>query len=77
MKSSFRSDTRLSVSHFTLLGFLLLLILSTVANAQTSKTDGATPSGLQPGAPAGAYSLSGFENVNLYNGNLNFSLPLL
>ena len=48
------------------------------AVAQTTKpTDGATPLGLQAGAPAGAYSLSGFDNVNLYNGNLSFVLPLL
>jgi hypothetical protein len=25
----------------------------------------------------GSYALSGFDNINLYNGNLNFSLPLL
>lgn len=54
----------------------LLLLVSNVA-AQTSTSGGSTPSGLQPGAPAGSYSLSGFENVNLYNGNLNFNLPLL
>ncbi len=59
--------------------FLVVLALS-VAKAQqttTSVTDGATPSGLQPGSPAGSYALSGFDNVNLYNGNLNFHLPLL
>ncbi|MGH9930407.1 MAG: hypothetical protein ACREA9_14445 [Pyrinomonadaceae bacterium] len=50
-------------------------------NAQTtptrSATDGSTPLGLTPGSPAGSFALSGFENVNLYNGNLNFHLPLL
>src|SRR5882724_8010527 len=35
------------------------------------------PSGVSPGSPAGSYALSGFENVNLFNGNLNFRLPLL
>jgi hypothetical protein len=40
-------------------------------------TDGSTPLALEPGAPAGAFPLSGFETVNLYNGNLNFRLPLL
>lgn len=46
--------------------------------AQTTKpTDGATPLALQAGAPAGSYSLSGFDNVNLYNGSLSFALPLL
>ena len=57
--------------------FILLALLSFGVSAQTSNTDGATPAGLSPGAPAGSYSLTGFENVNLYNGNLNVSLPLL
>jgi RHS repeat-associated protein len=42
-----------------------------------SLLDGTTPPGIAPGAPAGSYALSGFETVNLYNGNLNFALPLL
>lgn len=45
--------------------------------AQNTATSGTTPTGLAPGAPAGSYSLSGFEHVNLFNGNLDFSLPLL
>src|SRR5215216_1176527 len=56
---------------------ILLALLSFAARAQASNTDGTTPAGLKPGAPAGSYSLTGFENVNLYNGNLNVSLPLL
>jgi RHS repeat-associated protein len=43
----------------------------------TTPTDGSTPLGLSPGAPAGSYALSGFDNINPYNGNLNFRLPLL
>lgn len=42
-----------------------------------SVTDSHTPPGLAPGAPAGSYALSGFENINHFNGNLNFRLPLL
>jgi len=61
--------------------FIAALIISfaTAASvsAQTSPNDGTTPTGMTPGAPAGSYPLSGFENVNLYNGNLNFQLPLL
>lgn len=55
-----------------------IMCISTVLtiHAQSSATDGATPAVLQPGAPAGSYALSGFDNVNLYNGNLNFRLPL-
>src|SRR6476659_8000992 len=56
----------------------LLCVLDFAAAAQTtSATDGSTPLGLQPGAPAGSYALSGFDNVNLYNGNLSFQLSLL
>jgi RHS repeat-associated protein len=45
--------------------------------AQSSATDTRTPSALAPGAPAGSYALSGFDNINLYTGSLNFRLPLL
>ena len=53
------------------------MVLAGTLSAQTSNTDGTTPAGLSPGAPAGSYSLTGFESVNLYNGTLNASLPLL
>jgi len=57
--------------------FALLLCATVTAFAQTtSATDGSTPLGLSPGAPAGSYPLTGFENVNLFNGNLNFHLPM-
>ncbi|MFY9554085.1 MAG: hypothetical protein WAV47_05120, partial [Blastocatellia bacterium] len=46
-------------------------------NSYSSATIGSTPLGLSPGAPAGSYALSGFENVNLFNGNLNFRLPIV
>ncbi|MGB8508090.1 MAG: RHS repeat domain-containing protein, partial [Pyrinomonadaceae bacterium] len=61
------------------LACLLLFTLAAVASAQsgTSATDGSTPKGMEPGAPAGSYQLSGFDNVNFFNGNLNFNLPLL
>jgi len=54
----------------------LSLVGVTSLSAQTSATDGKTPSGLAPGSPAGSYALSGFESVNLYNGSLSFRLPL-
>lgn len=55
---------------------LVLLLLSGLSHAQ-SNTDGSTPPYLTPGAPVGSYGLSGFESINLFNGGLNFSLPLL
>jgi hypothetical protein len=59
---------------------LILFVLSVVSvQSQTSAkpTDGSTPLGLSPGAPAGSYGLSRIDNINLYNGSLNFRLPLL
>lgn len=52
----------------------LALLPSWQARAQTG---GAAPPNNAAGRPAGSYQLSGFDNVNLFNGNLNFSLPLL
>jgi YD repeat-containing protein len=67
--------------HYLFAVVFLSLAFVEAARAQTtttsSVTDGRTPSGLQPGSPAGSYSSSAFDNVNLYNGNLNFNLPLL
>ena len=61
-----------------LLTAMIALIVTTASNAQTTNaSDGSTPAGLTPGAPAGSYGLSGFDNVNLYNGNMNFRLPLM
>ena len=58
---------------------LLTLILLTTAKAQSSwsATTGTTPASMAPGAPAGSYSLSGFESVALYDRRINFDLPLL
>lgn len=54
----------------------LLMISVRCADAQTI-TDGSTPLALAPGSPADSYSLSDFDTINLYNGNLSFRLPLL
>jgi len=73
-----------SLRKFLLSGLYLviacLLLISGFALsifAQTSSTDGTTPSVLTAGAPAGSSPLSGFDNINLFNGNLNFHLPLV
>ncbi|HKQ05090.1 MAG TPA: hypothetical protein VJ464_08170, partial [Blastocatellia bacterium] len=55
---------------------LLLFALSGSAKAQ-GDAGGMTPPSLTPGTPFGSYPLSGFDSVNLFNGNLNFHLPLL
>jgi hypothetical protein len=64
------------ITTFPLLGILLLTLATSSVRAQ-SPTDNGTPLGLAPGSPEGSYALSGFENVNLYNGGLSFSFPLL
>ena len=60
-----------------LISLVSTLFLAITALAQTSITDGKTPTGLTPGAPAGSYPLGDFDNINLFNGNLNFRMPLL
>lgn len=56
---------------------LLGLSVSALAQAQTSTNDGSTPAGIAPGAPAGSYTLSGFEHINQFNGRLSINLPLV
>jgi hypothetical protein len=58
---------------------LLVLALLLIEYASMIRAQGynATPLGAAPGAPAGSYELSDLENINLFNGNLNFRLPLL
>jgi len=58
-------------------GCLLVGLLVSNANGQTSSTDGTTPLVLTAGAPAGSYGLSGFDHINVFNGNLNFHLPMV
>ncbi len=59
------------------LALILFALSDAQVCAQEQSTDGATPLALQPGAPAGSYPLSDFDNVNLFNGSLNFSLSLV
>ena len=60
---------------------ICLLVLSITAMAQAPyfepSAKGFTPLTEQPGAPVGSYPLSGFDNVNLFNGHMNFRLPLM
>jgi hypothetical protein len=85
---SFRAAKRftddLLLRHLFAVGLLVFIALFCLTSAQaqtsyptTSTTDSTTPSGLAPGSPAGSYALNGFETINLYNGDLNFHLPLV
>lgn len=71
------SDLAGSVRSRNILVAIILSVALTASVSAQAALSGVTPSGLTPGAPAGSYSLSGFESVNSYNGNLNFSLPLV
>jgi len=72
--SLIRSSIFVIVATFTCLGFLENPIF---AQTRETTTDGSTPLGIAPGTPSGSYPLSDLDTVNLYNGGLNFSLPLL
>lgn len=56
---------------------LLLLFVFLIFTADVYAESSYTPSVLKPGATTGAKSLSDFETINPYSGNLNFKLPLL
>lgn len=64
--------------NFLLFAFFLILTLhpQLVVAQVTNVTDGYTPLWLAPGTPTGSYALSGFDNINLFNGHMNFALPL-
>jgi hypothetical protein len=57
-------------------GIIILILATTYSiGAQTTSTDRNTASGLATGSSS--YALGGFDNINLFNGNLNYKLPLL
>ena len=60
----------------SLAAILTMVLAPASVNAQNPTGNG-TPTGLAPGSPAGSYSLSDFEDVNLFSGSLNFSLPIM
>lgn len=70
------NTSRLNAAGFKPLVVLMILLCVSAVQAQHS-AGGLTPTAMAGGAPAGSYALSDFDNVNLFNGNLNFRLPLL
>lgn len=69
------TNRKIGIAFFN--SFLGLFLFSIIFIGNTNAQNGTTPVGLAPGSPAGSYSLSGFETINPYSGNLNFNLPLL
>jgi YD repeat-containing protein len=74
----FVSNKALSAFQSLFVTTIMLLALVAHGVAQSSSvTGGYTPEGLKTGRPAGSFQLSDFDNINYFNGNLNFRLPLL
>lgn len=62
---------------FAILVSVVVLGLSTRANAQTSATDSGTPAAWSKGAhPLGSYSATDVDTVNLFNGGVSMQFPL-
>ena len=56
------------------LSCILLALVHTIAHAQNEAN---TPLGLKAGTPAGTYSLTDIDTVNLFNGQVNVRIPLV
>ena len=78
MDSRFIRLAEQAVSRLSLVVAAIALVVAAAGNLRAQEAlKGQTPLGLAPGAPAGAYALSDFDNVNLFNGGLSFRLPLI
>jgi RHS repeat-associated protein len=62
---------------FFVLTVFCCLHLFRIAGFAQGDWKASTPVGWAKGTPAGSFALSGFDNVNLFNGHMNFHLPLL
>jgi hypothetical protein len=82
VNGSIKRRKRHHLRTFIPVGILIMVLFATALGqstppANTTATAGWTPLALQPGAPAGSYPLGDFDNINLFNGHLNFRLPLM
>jgi hypothetical protein len=70
------SSVRPLVSHALIAALVLSAAMADRAESQTTSPFMQPVAGVAPGPIAGTYPLSGFDNVNLYNGNLSLHLPI-
>ncbi len=70
--ASLTLNWRTTVCRVSLLLYALLALLPYAAKGQSSTTTARTP-----GTPTGSYKLGDADTINLFTGNLNYSLPLL
>ena len=63
----------------TILRFATVSFASVVCAQSINRniSDGLTPPAIAPGAPMGVEAISNLERINLYNGQLSVSIPLL
>jgi hypothetical protein len=57
--------------------YAVLLSLSLLAQSVQAAGSASTLPGQEPGTPVGSFQIGGLDTVNLFNGHLNFRLPLL
>ncbi len=65
------SDIRTSRFWTYALILFCVVFFTSLTQAQTASTSARTP-----GAPAGSYALGDADTINLFNGNLNYNMPL-
>lgn len=68
-----------SLSYYRRVFYFLSLLVSlfVASTAQGQSEYASTPPTQAAGSPSGSYALDNFESINLYNGHLNVSMPLL
>jgi hypothetical protein len=72
------SNQTLAARAFSLFARLTIpLLIAGIFVRASGPLDGMTPLALTPGAPEGAYHLTGLDSVNMFNGGLSFHLPLV
>lgn len=76
MKQTSTIDRAAGTRAFRLLFTLALICALSELLPAFAQKSATAPANVAAGSPAGSYPLSGFDSVNLYSGNLNFSLPL-
>ena len=74
MSHKFNPSQNLSVPAARLL--FAAVVLAFCSHAILAQNGPADPS-KELGAPRGSYSQSGYEDLNLYNGRMNITIPLL
>lgn len=78
MRQSYQNEKMIVMKEkvYAILSLISIALFAQIITFGQTNIEGGTSKLTQPGSPVGSYSISGFESVNLFNGNLNFNLPL-